>query len=197
MEFVYTYGDSRRLYLNATNRCTNRCSFCVRFRSNGLGGVMLWGDGEPDLEQLRAAVEARGGPDGFHEFVWCGFGEPTFRLDLLTAAAPWLRSGGARIRLNTNGHACIIHGRDVLPEISRSVDEVSVSLNAPNCSRYAELCQPEVGRGWEAMLDFLSRAPAHLKSVQASVVGFVLTDAEIEKCRALALSVGVARFRIR
>jgi len=197
MEFVYNYGDPRRLYLNVTNRCTNRCSFCVRYRSDGLGGATLWGDQEPDLDLLRAAVEARGGPDNFEEFVWCGFGEPTFRLDLITAAAPWLRTGGARIRLNTNGHGCIIHERDVLAEISRSVDEVSISLNASNRSRYSELCRSGITGGWEAMLDFLARAPAHFESVQASAVGFMLTEEEIEQCRALALSLGVARFRVR
>ena len=197
MEFAYSYGDPRRLYLNTTNRCTNRCSFCVRYRSDGLGGATLWGDGEPDLESLRAAVEARGGPNNFDEFIWCGFGEPTFRLDLITAAARWLRTGGAKIRLNTNGHACVIHERDVLAEISRSVDEVSVSLNAPNRSRYSELCRPEITGAWDALLDFLAAAAAHFKGVQASAVGFVLTEDEIEQCRALALSLGVARFRVR
>ena len=194
---MYTYGDPRRLYLNVTNRCTNRCLFCVRFLTNELGGATLRGDTEPDLPALQSVIEAQGGPERFEEFIWCGFGEPTFRLDLITAAAPWLRSSGAKIRLNTNGHACIIHGRDVLPEISRSVDEVSVSLNAPDCSRYAELCRPEVKCGWEAMLNFLSRAPAYLSGVQATAVGFVLADEEIERCRTLAHSLGVVRFRVR
>jgi TatD family-associated radical SAM protein len=128
-------------------------------------------------------VLQHGAIEDFREFVWCGYGEPTFRLELIMEAASWLRSRGAKIRLNTNGHACLIHGRDVLPELGRSVDMVSVSLNAPNVSRYLELCRPDpdafprhedqavTRQFWEAMPIFY-RAPAHRK-VQASVVGLV------------------------
>lgn len=213
MDYAYIYGDKRKLYLNVTNRCTNRCSFCVRYRTEGLGGAILWGQGaadEPDLVLLQDAVRVQGSFEEFHEFIWCGYGEPTFRLDLIQEAAQWLRSAGARIRLNTNGHACLIHGRDVFTELAPAVDEVSISLNAPNCQRYADLCRPDsdffAGSGraasppelaWEAMLDFLSRAPMCFEKVQASVVGFVLTREEVESCRMLARSLGVKHFRVR
>jgi TatD family-associated radical SAM protein len=176
----------------------------------GLGGAILWGGVEPDLGALQDAVRARGVFEQFREFVWCGYGEPTFRLDLILQAASWLRSGGAKIRLNTNGHACLIQGRDVLAELSQAVDEVSISLNAPNSQRYTELCRPDPGSipnpggmaapqilAWDAMLDFLSRAPVYFESVQASVVGFALTTEEIESCRLLARSFGIAKFRVR
>ena len=88
-------------------------------------------------------MRAQGSFEEFREFIWCGYGEPTFRLDLIQEAAQWLRSAGARIRLNTNGHACLIHGRDVFAELAPAVDEVSISLNAPNCQRYADLCRPD------------------------------------------------------
>ena len=118
MEYSYRYGDPDRLYLNVTNRCTNRCPFCVRYHTHSLGGSVLWGGPEPDLKALKEAVLSRGPLEDFNEFIWCGFGEPTYRLDLITEAADWLRSGGAKIRLNTNGHATLIHGRDVLPELA-------------------------------------------------------------------------------
>jgi TatD family-associated radical SAM protein len=204
LEYAYTYGDPRRLYLNVTNRCTNRCDFCVRCHTNGLGGAVLWGGEEPDFPMLQAAVQRLGALEIWREFIWCGYGEPTFRLDLILEAAPWLRSRGAKIRINTNGHACIIHGRDVLPELSQAVDEASISLNAPNRQRYLELCRPDVHSipnnpdgFWEGMLDFLSRSPGYFRNVQSSVVGFVLTGDEIEECRALARSLGVQQFRVR
>ena len=134
MDYAYTYGDSGRLYLNVTNRCTNRCSFCVRNYSKGLGGAVLWGDGEPEFQELRDSVLARNSFLEVSEFIWCGFGEPTFRIDLIMESASWLRSNGAKIRLNTNGHGCLIHGRDILPELSNAVDEVSISMNAPELS---------------------------------------------------------------
>jgi TatD DNase family protein len=182
----------------------------VRYRIDGLGGAVLWGGEEPDFPMLQAAVQRLGAFEKWREIIWCGYGEPTFRLDLILEAAPWLRSCGARIRLNTNGHACVIHGRDVLADLSLAVDEVSISLNAPNQSRYLDLCRPDVhsfsspgaiaispSMLWEGILDFLSRSPAYFKNVQASVVGFALTGEEIEQCQSLARSLGVMQFRVR
>jgi TatD family-associated radical SAM protein len=210
MEYAYRFGDPRRLYLNVTNRCTNDCSFCIRCKADGLGGAVLWGKEEPDFRMLKDAVMRHGGLEDFREFVWCGYGEPTFRLELIKEAAAWLRTHGAFIRLNTNGHACLIHGRDVLGELSGAVDMVSVSLNAPNRERYLELCRPDLshfqavaGRTvtpeqlWDVMLDFLSRAPAFFPTVQASVVGSALAVEEIEQSRRLAHSLGVELFRVR
>jgi TatD family-associated radical SAM protein len=143
MDIAYHFGDLSRLYLNVTNRCTNRCGFCIRCHADGVGTGSLWGGPEPDLDSLLAAVGAMSGPQPFHEIVWCGFGEPTFRLELITSAAPHLRRAAHAIRLNTNGHACLINGRDVLAELADAVDDVSVSLNAPNRRRYLELCRPD------------------------------------------------------
>jgi TatD DNase family protein len=201
MDFVYTYRDPARLYLNTTNRCSNRCSFCVRNFRGGLGNGRLAGYEEPDLPQLLAAVDEYADPEELSEIVWCGFGEPTFRLDLILAASPIFRAAGVEVRLNTNGHACLIHDRDVLPELGQVIDTVSVSLNAPSCHRYLELCLPDpesLGwaepppreRFWEAMIDFLARAPQHIARVQASVVGHTLSAAEIAACHELAEDLG-------
>lgn len=239
MDIAYRFGDPSKLYLNVTNRCTNRCGFCIRYHADGVGGSSLWGGSEPDLDTLLTAVEAMRGPEPFREITWCGFGEPTYRLDLVMAAAPHLRGASRSVRLNTNGHACLIHGRDVLPELAAAVDDISVSLNAPSRRRYLELCRPDTasvgpaGPGapegqsgpegsrakagqaaiaadprdpshesmprdfWEATLDFLARSPGRFRSVQASVVGAVLTPDEIEASRELARSLGVELFRVR
>jgi TatD DNase family protein len=184
--------------------------FCVRYRTEGLGGAILSGGEEPDFPMLQSAVQSHGEFHHFNEFIWCGFGEPTYRLDLIKDAASYLRSSGAKIRLNTNGHACLIHGRDVIAELSQSVDTVSISLNAPNSGRYEELCRPDPGaypnggrsyptpeHSWDAMIDFLFRSPAYFENVQASVVGHILTTEEIDQCRSLARSLGIKQFRVR
>lgn len=44
--FVYPLGEG--LYINLTNRCTNRCGFCVRDTCSGVGGYDLWLDREPE-----------------------------------------------------------------------------------------------------------------------------------------------------
>jgi len=208
MDWAYHFRDPERLYLNATNRCTNRCSFCVRSRTARLGDGLLRGEDEPDLDELLDAVEAKGGGERFREIVWCGYGEPTLRLELILAASPVFRTAGAKVRLNTNGHACLLHGRDVLPELGEVIDRTNVSLNAPTAERYVELCRPDPstipGRPtpapdafWDAMLDFLARAPDHIDEVQASVVGHTLDDDEIERCRELAAEIAGAPLRVR
>ena len=208
MDWAYQDRDPERLYLNVTNRCTNRCSFCVRSRTSRLGDGLLIGNDEPDLDQLLSAVGGRGGPGRFNEIVWCGYGEPTIRLDLILVASPVFREAGAKVRLNTNGHACLIHDRDVLPELGEVIDRVNVSLNASSAERYVELCRPDPlslawshapapAEFWRATTDFLRRAPEHIAEVQASVVGHTLDREEIDRCRGLALELAGATLRVR
>jgi TatD DNase family protein len=208
MDWAYHYRDPDRLYLNVTNRCTNRCGFCVRSRTARLGDGLLLGGEEPDLGELLDAVEARGGPERYREIVWCGYGEPTMRLDLILAASPVFRSAGAAVRLNTNGHGCLIHGRDVLSELGETIDKVNVSLNAPTQERYLEICAPDPltlscepaaapAAFWDAMRDFLTRAPSFVREVGASVVGDVLAQGEIDRCREIAREMAGAPLRLR
>jgi TatD DNase family protein len=206
MDWAYRFRDPDTLYLNVTNRCSNRCSFCVRSRTARLGDGLLAGGDEPGLDQLLATVEARGGAGRFLEIVWCGFGEPTMRLDLILAASPVFKSAGAAVRLDTNGHGCLIHGRNILAELGAVIDRVSVSLNAPTRERYLELCRPDPTSVpgepppeafWHATLDFLARSPAHVGEVAASVVGYVLDGDEIEHCRRLASELAGATLRVR
>lgn len=208
MDWVYQYRDPERLYLNVTNRCTNRCSFCVRSHTARLGDGLLLGDGEPSFDELIDAIEDRGGPESYREIVWCGYGEPTMVLDLILLTSPIFRAAGAAVRLNTNGHACLIHGRDVLPELGAVIDRVNVSLNAPSAERYIELCRPDPASirhtpspspdaFWNSMLDFLTRAPAHIDEVQASVVGLTLDSDEIDRCRTMIQEIGGISLRIR
>lgn len=206
MDYTYTFGDPSTLYLNITNRCTNSCCFCVRSYGQGLGSSdQLWGGREPDLSELIDAVEKYGDLEDFEEIVWCGFGEPTFRADLICEASSFLRSGGAKVRLNTNGHACLIQGRDVLAELGRAVDVVSLSLNAPTCERYVDICNPgppgassrEQAQMWEAMLDFLKRSPSSFDEVHATVVAHALEDDEVDACEELAYRLGCHEFRQR
>jgi TatD DNase family protein len=210
MDFVYTFGDPSVLYLNVTNRCTNDCVFCVGRHSSGLGGAHLRGDGEPSAQVLLEAVDDAGGIDTFEEVVWCGFGEPTVRLDVVVEVSQALAAAGFRRRLNTNGHGCLLHGPRALDQLGAVIDVVSVSLNAPTPERYAELCRPvhrpglpgelaglAPGEYWAAVVDFLRRGPDHFAKVRASVVGHVLEPSEIDDCRELAWRTGCSDFLVR
>lgn len=131
------YRIRNSLYLNITNRCSNRCSFCPKFDDFTVKGHNLMLDSEPSYEEVMAAI---GQPSEIDEVVFCGYGEPLIRLDLVKQVAGELKLRGYCIRINTDGQANQVHGRDVLPELAGLVDSISVSLNAPDAATYSRLC---------------------------------------------------------
>jgi len=185
------YRIRNSLYLNITNRCSNRCSFCVRYRSDFVKGHNLSLSREPATADIKAAI---GDPADYDEVVFCGYGEPTMRLDIVKEVAAWVREKGGRVRLNTNGHGSLINGRNIVPELSGLLDEVSVSLDAQDAETYERLCSPELPGSFDAVLDFIRASAAALPTVKATVVD--MEGVDIEACRRLAESLG-AELRIR
>ncbi len=189
------YPIRRSLYLNLTNRCTNRCAFCVKNHTTVVKGHDLGLEADPTREEVLEAVGAYGGPAAWDEVVFCGLGEPLLRLELVLDLARELRTHGARrIRVNTDGLANRVHGRNVVPELAGHVDAVSVSLNAPDAATYERLCRPTVPCAFEAVVEFLKEAARRIPEVTATVVA--VPGLDVEACRRLAAELGVG-FRVR
>ena len=134
-------GCENKLYLNITNRCSNSCFFCLRNFKRGVGGFNLKLAEEPSFHQITGELSEVLNMRNWDEVVFCGFGEPTERLDVLLAVARWIRQHYGRpikIRVNTNGHGYVLNqGRDVAAELKAAgVDKVSVSLNAGDKETY-------------------------------------------------------------
>ncbi len=186
------YRIRNSLYLNVTNRCTNACVFCAKFRDFTVKGHHLRLDREPTVAEVRASI---GDPTRFEEVVFCGYGEPLIRLDLVREVAGWLKGQGVRVRINTDGQANLVHGRDILPELAGLIDSVSVSLNAPDAETYQGICRSRFGeKGYKAVLEFLRLAPRHIPSVTATAVA--LPGIDMAACRRIAEDLGV-EFRER
>jgi TatD DNase family protein len=188
-QIIYKIRDS--LYLNITNRCTNKCSFCVRFRSDFVKGHRLRLAEEPTATEIMAAV---GDPAAYKEVVFCGYGEPLLRLDVVKEIAAWVKEKGGRVRVNTNGHGNLIHKRNILPELSGLVDTLSVSLDAHDATTYEKLCAPSFPRAYDEVLKFIREAKRHVPDVQATVVE--MEGVDIEKCKALAEKLSI-KLRVR
>ena len=188
-EIAYKIRDS--LYLNITNRCTNECSFCIRFRSDYVKGHLLRLEVEPSVEELKAEI---GDPSAYEEVVFCGYGEPLLRLDLVKELSLWIKQRGGRVRLNTNGHGNLIHRRNILPELSGMVDAVSVSLDAQDEETYGRLCKPALEGAFGGVLEFIREAKKYIPVVEATAVSAPGVD--IAKCRELTEGLGVS-FRLR
>ena len=198
-DIIYTFKNNA--YFNITNRCTCKCIFCIRNEHEAIGeATELWHDHNPSFEEIKAAIDAFDFTN-YPEAVFCGYGEPTCRLDDLLWICDRLHAAHRPdlppIRLNTNGHASLICHRDVTPELQGRLDAVSVSLNASNAADYLAITRPGAGEAaWQAMLDFVRDAQNYVPKVMVSIVDYEKTPQEIEACRHLAESLG-AIFRVR
>ncbi|MGN1003903.1 MAG: TatD family nuclease-associated radical SAM protein [Oscillospiraceae bacterium] len=195
----YEYGDS--LYVNLTNRCDCACVFCLR--QNGHKGSIyaddLWLDHEPSRQEALDDLLKRDLPS-YREIVFCGFGEPTFRIDDILWLVDEMKKAVPAlppIRINTNGHANLIHGRDVTPELAGRIDVLSISLNGSTCEEYVKVTRPRDGdKAWEAMLDFTRKAARVVPKVVMTIVNKDKTPEEIEACRTMCEELG-ATLRVR
>lgn len=189
-KIAYRIRDS--LYLNITNRCTNTCGFCVRNYSDFVKGHNLRLEREPGAREV---IRAIGDPRSFREIVFCGYGEPLIRLDLVREVATWIHEQGGKVRINTNGQGDLIHGRKIIPELAGLVDAFSVSLNTENEEKYRTICRPRFGIGtYKAVLDFIRQART---VAEVSVTVLDLPDVDVGKCREIAAKELQVGFRMR
>ena len=196
MTLLYEVYDG--LYVNLTNRCSCRCTFCLRSQGEGVcGSDSLWLEREPTFEEVRDEF-AKFDMSRYDEVVFCGFGEPTEAWEVLKQVAAYVKETyGLPVRVNTNGQGSLINGRDIAPEFAGLVDAVSISLNTPNPVRYAELTRSRFGtEAFPAMLDFAREVRRYVPDVTMTTVETTLTPEEEAACRAICDELGVT-YRIR
>jgi TatD DNase family protein len=187
-----TYPIRNSLYLNITNRCTAACTFCVRYHTDFVKGHNLRLSEEPSADDI---IREIGDPKRYAEIVFCGYGEPLLRLDVVKSVAAEVKRRGGRVRIDTNGHANLIYKRNVLPELAGLVDAASVSLNAQTAELYNKISRPEFGiETYEAVKEFIREATKYIPEVTATVVS--LPEVNVEACRRIAEELG-ARLRVR
>ncbi|HYA78500.1 MAG TPA: TatD family nuclease-associated radical SAM protein [Verrucomicrobiae bacterium] len=192
------YWLDNNLYLNITNQCSNCCFFCLKRYKRGVGGFNLKLTEEPSITQITGELSEALNMKSWDEVIFCGFGEPTERLDILLEVSRWIKQHYARplkIRVNTNGHGYVRNrGRDVAAELKAAgVDKLSVSLNAGDAETYMEICRPTFSGAYEAVIDFTQKAKLVLQ-VEATAVR--MPEVDIKKAEDAANSLGV-KFRVR
>jgi TatD DNase family protein len=187
-----TYPIRNSLYLNITNLCSNSCSFCVRNYTDFVKGHNLRLDHEPSYQEVIAALNHL---EKYDEVVFCGYGEPTMRLDLLKEVAKFLKSKNAKVRLNTNGQGNLIHKRNIVPELVGLVDIASISLNVDTSKKYDQLCQSEFGeKTFEKVIDFAKECKKLLPKTVLTVLD--MPGVDLKRCEKIAKELGI-QLRIR
>lgn len=192
-----TYELGKSLYINITNRCTNNCLFCIRNISEGVGsGENLWLEREPTVDEVIEDIQSRD-ISQYDEFVFCGYGEPMMRAyDIIEICKRLKEKYALPIRINTNGHANLVCGKDITPQLEGLVDAVSISMNAKDNQAYQAICRSKYGeRAYAAMLDFAVRCKEHIPKVVLTVVNLISGE-DIRYCQEIAQRIGID-FRIR
>lgn len=193
-----TYEVKNGIYVNMTNRCPCSCTFCLRHNGEGIfGSDSLWLEREPSVKEVCDSIDTWN-LENYTEVVFCGYGEPTERLDeLLQVAAHIRKKSDIKIRINTNGLADLICGERTAPKLKGLIDTVSISLNATNKEEYVRIVRPKFGmESYDAMLRFTKDCTAYVPNVVMTVVDVVTSKEEQERCWEICKAVG-ATLRVR
>ena len=193
-----TYPVYNGIYVNMTNRCPCACTFCLRKQSDHVyGSDSLWLEREPTVEEVCESID-KWDLSKYSEIVFCGYGEPTMRLDDLLKVAAYIKSkSNISVRINTNGLGDLIAGEKVAHKLQGLIDTVSVSLNATNKEDYFKLVRPKFGiDSYDAMLSFTKDCTKYVPNVTMTVVDEVTSKEEQEKSREICESLG-AKLRVR
>ncbi len=192
-EDVYVYKIRNSLYINLTNRCTNNCVFCPRIKNPTVKGYNLRISKEPSAIEIIKKID---NPKKYDEIVFCGYGEPTLRLQVVKKIAKWVKENKGKTRLNTNGHGNIIAGRDITSDLKNLFDIISISLNFHNKELYIKNCKPIFGKKtWDELLDFIRKIKNTCPNVIITAIeGY--KGVNIIKCNGIAKKLRV-KFRKR
>lgn len=172
------YKIRNSLYLNITRRCNADCYFCDRKGEAVVKGHNLRIEKEPSVDEI---IDSIGDPKEYDEVVFCGYGEPTIRLDDVKQVARWIKENGGKVRLNTDGHGDVINKRNIVPELVGLVDSVSISLNAIDPEQYGKIMRIDGERFHRAMVDFAREAKKYLHDVTMTIVD--IDEVEVESAR--------------
>lgn len=192
-ETAFTYKLGESLYINVTNRCNAHCVFCQRKDKPFIRGYNL---GMERSEEPTADIYIKeiGDPKDYSEIVFCGYGEPTIRWDVVKEISRYVKANGGRTRLNTNGHGNVINKRNITPEMKGLIDVVSISLNTFDPKQYSELVGLETSY-FDEMINFAKKSKAYVEKVVMTIVS--IDEVDIERARKIAEEEIGAEFRVR
>jgi len=135
----------------------------------------------------------------FNELIFCGYGEPTMRLNELFAISNAVREGKInglpndfQIRLNTNGLGNLINKKNIVPELKRKIDSVSISLNTMDPEQWLQLMNPLEEyreKGFLSVLTFIEDCSKTLGETTITTIDNL--GADIEKLNTLAKKINV------
>ena len=138
-----------------------------------------------------SAANGFGDLSRFKEVVFCGFGEPTYKVAEMVALCDFFHEKGLKTRLNTNGQGNLINKRDIVPDLKDKIDFVNISLNASCVEKYQPMYRSQFGEsGFSGMIEFAKLCRKNEIACRFSIVDCI-GEEEVEACRRLAESVRI------
>ena len=201
MSDIYVYTLDGKIYINLTNHCTNNCVFCIRTLKDDVEGANLRLSSENvKVENIISQLKTFNNVEG-NEVIFCGYGEPLIKLSEVLELSKYIKENykNVKIRVNTNGMGNLIHKKNIVPELARNIDAVSVSLNADNEKLYDDISQPQAAykNSYDKVKEFIKTcAQEGLETTATIVTGYKNFKPDVDKCEQIAKNLG-ARFRIR
>ena len=192
-DYNLVYLLDGKIYINLTNSCTNNCVFCIRNIKEDVVGANLFLNtenvkAEDVIKQLEAMKDNLSS-----EIVFCGYGEPMLKLDILKEVAKYIKKNYPKtiLRVNTNGHANLVYKKNVLPGLKGLIDKFSVSLNGENEEVYNKISLPTIKGAYEAVKDFIKEAVKEGFDTTATIVtGYKDYDVDMPKCIEITKDLG-------
>ena len=197
MSNILVYKLDNKIYINLTNRCTNDCIFCLRKDKDDVCGQKLWLDNE-DIT-ARDVIEQLKNFEISSEVVFCGYGEPLLKLEILKEVAKYIKNNypNTKIRINTNGHANYVYKRNIVSELKGLVDSISVSLNGKDSLEYNELSNPKFEGAYDEVKNFIKACSDEgIETIASVVEGYKGRHIDLDACEKISSDLG-AKFRAR
>lgn len=197
LEEMNEKGIKNNIYVNLTNRCPCSCTFCLRQTKEMTEQNSLWLKREPSVDEVIAEFEKLD-ISKYNEVIFCGFGEPTERLDDIILIAKYLKKRRAEIliRINSNGLSDLVNKKETAPLFKGLVDTMSISLNASNAEEYYRLTRSKFGiKSYEEIQKFAVSCKKYIPNVVFTVVDCIGED-EIKACQKVCDNLGIT-LRIR
>ena len=197
IEEMESNGIKKNIYVNLTNRCPCACTFCLRQTKKMLESNSLWLEKEPTVDEVISEFESID-IDLYDEIIFCGFGEPTERLDAIIEVSKYIKDRNPKIpiRINTNGLGDLINKKDIAPLLNGLIDTVSISLNAPTAKKFYEITKSKFGiESYDAMKKFAVSCKSYIPNVVFTVVDCI-GEEDIKASQKICDDLGI-KLRVR
>lgn len=190
-DIVYFFKNN--LYINLTNRCLVKCSYCIKYKWNyNFYEYNFKLNKEPTYKEIihKLTLKLKEYPK-VKEIVFCGYGEPLIRWKEVIRISKWIKNNypHIKIRINTTGLADGYFKKNIYKELAGIIDTISISLNAHNEKTFNLLHKSKIPSAFHKIISSIKKAKKYFPEVIVTTIKHPAIDIAKIKCLAKKLKV--------